>query len=84
MSGRFVNAETIHLSLLESTLINPAIWPDVLSSAMFLVIEVISLIAASVIPGEDTLAMHHVKVPFAFILSTICPFVFAKSMDIIV
>ena len=63
-----------------------AIWPADLSVTVLLVEAVFSLIdfASLQWPLEDTLAMHHVVTPFAFVTSSIWPNILSKANYVIV
>lgn len=79
-----IDAKSIHLSLLEAAFVDPAVWPGVPPSAMFLVVEVVSLEASAVIPGKQALSVHHIEVPVAYVHPSIGPFIGAFTVNVII
>eukprot|EP00438_Fugacium_kawagutii_P004826 Skav226393 [mRNA] locus=scaffold1631:144313:147419:- [translate_table: standard] len=51
--------------------------------AVFLVVDVLSFVAAAIHPGEESFPMHPVVCPLTFKFSTITPSVHPDAMDVI-
>ena len=88
ISLRLVNCLEATLAMLPAVgpvaFVAAAIWPEELSVAHFLVIRVLTDIAASIRPGELALALHTVGDPLALKAAAIRPSVDTATMQIVV
>jgi hypothetical protein len=51
--------------------------------ALLLIVDVVALVLAAILPGEDTIALHLVLFPAADVGTIVCPLVGALTLDLV-
>lgn len=79
-----IGTEAVHNIVRPGAIIIFSARPDHLTFPVLLIIEIFSVVSATIRPGENASSVHHVEVPVADKLSAISPGVVAETMNEVV
>lgn len=80
---RGISALAVHFAEAPAAFILSAIWPLEDAVALLVIVEVLTLVLATVRPSEDSVAMHFVVLPIAVELTAVFPRIGSFAVDVV-